>query len=100
MPADGNGTGGGGGGRAGSGPGRGYLCRQRRRNLMIFRAAWSCFLVRKEPLLEERSDEQTWPAGAPAPSPWTLAGEAGEGGEGVRGPYLVRAGRLPAGRRR
>lgn len=27
------------------------LCRQRRRNLMIFRAAWSCFLVRKELLL-------------------------------------------------
>lgn len=24
---------------------------------MIFRAAWSCFLVRKEPLVEERKDE-------------------------------------------
>ena len=24
---------------------------------MIFRAAWSCFLVRKEPLVEGRRDE-------------------------------------------
>lgn len=31
-----------------------YLCRQRRRNLMIFRAAWSCFLVRKEPLVKRK----------------------------------------------
>lgn len=36
-----------------------YLCRQRRRNLMIFLAAWSCFLVRKEPLVEDRKDEET-----------------------------------------
>lgn len=79
--------------RGAGGPGRGYLCRQRRRNLMIFRAAWSCFLVRKEPLLEGRSDEQTWPAGAPRPrSP------AGEGGEGARGPtWCGRAGCPRAG---
>lgn len=32
-----------------------YLCRQRRRNRMIFRAAWSCRLVRKEPLWGEVS---------------------------------------------
>lgn len=31
------------------------LCRQRLRNLIIFRAAWSCFLVRKEPLFRAGS---------------------------------------------
>lgn len=37
------------------------LCRQRRRNLIIFRAAWSCFLVRKEPLLRAgRGPEGRW----------------------------------------
>lgn len=45
---------------------REHLCRQRRRNLMIFRAAWSCFLVRKEPLVAE---ERMRRRGTPAPSP-------------------------------
>lgn len=34
-----------------------YLCRHRRRNLIIFLAAWSCFLVRKEPLVGETDGE-------------------------------------------
>lgn len=65
----------GGGGRAKSQ----HLCRQRRRNLMIFRAAWSCFLVRKEPLVEERRDETSHNTRAsPALCPLgTLAGEGG-----------------------
>lgn len=29
------------------------LCLQRRRNLMIFLAAWSCFLVKKVPLTSQ-----------------------------------------------
>jgi len=32
-----------------------YLCLQRRRNLMIFLAAWSCFLVRNEPLMDTQA---------------------------------------------
>lgn len=40
---------------------------------MIFRAAWSCFLVRKEPLLEE--EKMRGPGTAtPALSPWGPAG--------------------------
>lgn len=35
-----------------------YLCLQRRRNLMIFRAAWSCFLVRKEPLAKKKKRDK------------------------------------------
>lgn len=35
------------------------LCLQRRRNLMIFLAAWSCFLVRNDPLLDKAGTAQT-----------------------------------------
>lgn len=62
----------GGGGRSKSRARKGEdLCRQRRRNLMIFRAAWSCFLVRKEPLVKERRDEKISPntQASPALSP-------------------------------
>lgn len=80
---------------------------------MIFRAAWSCFLVRKEPLVEERRDETSHNTRAsPALCPLgTLAGEGGgqnDGGYpwavgmasrgGKLGPYLLRAGRGPVGR--
>lgn len=35
-----------------------YLWRQRRRNLIIFRAAWSCFLVSKLLLKKPEHDRQ------------------------------------------
>lgn len=56
---------------------------------MIFRAAWSCFLVRKEPLMEERKDEDTshnfqaschQPFGTLARKGWGQGDELGVGG--------------------
>lgn len=89
---------------------------------MIFRAAWSCFLVRKEPLAEGRKDEENSPntQASPVLSPlgpsqgraraegragsWGSKGRGhGGGGQARRlgpGPYLLRGGRLPVGRRR
>ena len=89
---------------------------------MIFRAAWSCFLVRKEPLVEGRRDETAQDTQeSPALRPLgTLAGQgsgrsrmmswepvgSGRGHSGCAlragglGPYLLRAGRVPGGRRR
>lgn len=87
---------------------------------MIFRAAWSCFLVRKELLAEGRKDEEnSHNTQASRPQPfgslarkdlgqddglgvgglWAWTQWAGTEGLGLD-PYLLRGGRLPAGRRR
>lgn len=58
-----------------------YLCRQRRRNLMIFLAAWSCFLVRKEPLVEEKMENSHNTQASPAfIQPLRYPSKEGQGG--------------------